>query len=66
LEQGFLSLQDSYQDPNLQDGDWTLITLAGNGLEKTVFQRAQAGPPALQIIEAAISDLAAQLFKTAH
>lgn len=66
LEQGFLSLQDSYQDPDLQDGDWTLITLTGNGLEKTVFQRAQAGPPALQIIEAAINDLAAQLFKTAH
>ncbi|MCV2351250.1 hypothetical protein [Paucibacter sp. Y2R2-4] len=66
LEQDFLSLQSIYEEPDLRDGDWINITLAGPGVEKTVFQRAQAGPPALQAIAAAIAHLEAQLFKTAH
>lgn len=58
LAQGWLGLQDSYDDPQTRDGGWTLILVErSDGTAKQVFRRAGTGPAALDVIEAALLEL---------
>lgn len=52
--QGFFELENEYADPQLQDGDSSVIGVSRAGQEKTVSRRNGAGPPALDVIERAI------------
>lgn len=58
-QQGFFALQDSYDDPELRDGAWTLIKASRAGQDKQVFRRGELGPPALGLIVAALDALRA-------
>jgi hypothetical protein len=55
--QGYFSYAESYQDPDLQDGPWAATGVTAGGVEKRVFRRNDAGPPALIAFEAAIEAL---------
>ena len=58
LAQGFWELQDLYEDPQIRDGAWTLITVERKGAApKQVFRREAEGPAALAEIAAAIEAL---------
>ncbi len=54
IAQGFFAMQDSYDDPQQQDGAWSTITATRAGRVKRVFSRADAQPDALRRIEVAI------------
>jgi len=58
-QQGFFALQDSYDDAQLRDGDWTQISVRRAGQDKQVFRRGELGPPALGVIVAALDALRA-------
>ena len=60
-EQGFFALPERIEDPKLQDGAWTQISVAGPALEKQVFRRSASTPAGLQKIEAALDALKATL-----
>ncbi len=55
--QGFFDLNDSYEDPQLQDGAWSTTRVVRGGQDKRVFRRDDAGPPTLRTLEAAIERL---------
>ncbi len=65
VAQGYFGLQDSYADPQLQDGAWAntrvvrgRADLTGNNTQdKQVFNRNGAGPAALQTLERGIDAL---------
>jgi hypothetical protein len=54
LSLGFLELNDSYEDPQLQDGAWSTTRVLRGNQDKRVFRREDAGPAALRSFEAAI------------
>jgi hypothetical protein len=54
VARGFFQLQDSYADPELQDGAWSTLSAVLDGQDKRVFRREAAGPADLQAIEVAI------------
>lgn len=68
LAQGFLTLQEVYDDPQTRDGAWTIISIERSGGEaKQVFRRAGTGPAALDLIEAALQEQRARIaFKRKH
>jgi hypothetical protein len=68
LAQGFLALQEVYDDPQTRDGGWTIISIERSGGDaKQVFRRAGAGPAALDVIEAALQAQRGRIaFKRKH
>jgi hypothetical protein len=52
--QRFFELENEYANPQLQDGDSSVIGVTRAGQQKTVSRRTGAGPPALDVIERAI------------
>jgi hypothetical protein len=58
---GFFSMADTYQDENLADGAWAIVTVRHAGGEHRVFRREDAGPEALKALEAALDALQARL-----
>jgi hypothetical protein len=61
LAQGFFALNDSYDDPEVQDGLWSTTRIVHHGVDKRVFQRDNAGPAALRTLQAAIEELRARI-----
>lgn len=61
VAQRFFELSDTYEDPQTRDGPWTTTGVARGELEKRVFRRDEAGPPALKAFEAAIEALRARI-----
>ncbi|MBC7940635.1 MAG: hypothetical protein H7Z19_12875 [Chitinophagaceae bacterium] len=59
--QGFFELNDSYEDPQIQDGPWAMTSIARGDADKKVFRRDDAAPPALRAIESAIEALQTQI-----
>jgi hypothetical protein len=59
--QKFFDMKDEYQDPDLQDGRWSVVAVLRGSSEKRVFQRDEAGPDALKLIEHRIDELAAKI-----
>lgn len=55
--QGFFRFDDTYDDPQTRDGPWVTTSVARGAQEKRVFRRDEAGPAALQAVEAAIDAL---------
>ncbi|WP_310387075.1 hypothetical protein [Roseateles sp.] len=68
LAQGFMALQDVYDDPQTRDGAWIIISIEhSGGKTRQVFRREGAGPAALDVIEAALQDLRGRIaFKRKH
>ena len=58
---GFFALNDSYEDPQLQDGAWSTTRVVRGGQDKTVFARDEAGPANLKAVQAAIVALQSKL-----
>ncbi|MEO5734586.1 MAG: hypothetical protein ABIN96_02500 [Rubrivivax sp.] len=54
LQQGFFNWQDSYQDPRLQDGAWTVVRLRRGEQVRQVFERNGAGPQGFATLAQAI------------
>ena len=64
--QQFFAMADEYQDPDLRDGPWTLISVTRGDQEKRVFKRDEAGPDALKLLQSRIDAVAAGItFKSA-
>lgn len=61
IQQGFFALLPSYEDPQLRDGAWTLVTVTAGAASKQVFSREEAGPPALQSVRAALEQARARV-----
>jgi hypothetical protein len=61
VEKNFFDLQDSYQDPALQDGAWATVRVEWGEQNKQVFSSNGAGPPSLRAIEQAIEAVQAQM-----
>ena len=59
--QQFFAMADEYQDPDLRDGPWTLVSVTRGGQEKRVFKRDEAGPEALKLLESRIDAVAARI-----
>ncbi len=57
VQQGFFDLQDLYQDPQLQDGEWATLRIVRGKQDKQVVNRNGAGPPALQTLERGVESL---------
>ncbi len=57
LQQGFFELQDSYADPQVQDGAWTSTRIVRGAQDKQVLNRNEAGPAALQALERGVDAL---------
>lgn len=55
VRRGFFQMQETYADPDLQDGPWSSITVWRRETEKVVFRRADAGPESLKALERAIA-----------
>ncbi|MCV2370520.1 hypothetical protein [Roseateles oligotrophus] len=68
LAQGFFAMQDSYEDPQIRDGAWTLIKVeCSGGTSKQVFRREREGPTALNVIESAMAELRGRIvFERKH
>jgi hypothetical protein len=60
LTQGFFDLNDSYEDPQMQDGAWSTTRVVRGTQDKRVFRRDDAGPPALRRLEDAIERVKAR------
>jgi hypothetical protein len=56
-QQRFFDLEDSYADPQLQDGEWTALRIVRGSQDKQVFNRNGAGPAALQTLERGVDAL---------
>lgn len=54
VARGFYGWQDSYQDPQLADGAWTVLRLQRGDQARQVFERNQAGPAGLYDLTQAI------------
>jgi len=52
--QGYFAMDEVYEEPGLQDGAWTTLSVTRGGVDKRVFSREQAGPPALRALQAAV------------
>ena len=67
VSSGFFNLQDSYEDPGVQDGAWATISVTRSGQTgtntppKRVFRREESGPQALKAVETAIENLRARI-----
>lgn len=59
--QQFFAMEDEYQDPDLRDGPWTLVSVTRGGQEKRVFRRDEVGPAALKLLELRIDAMAARI-----
>ncbi len=59
--QQFFTLADEYQDPDLRDGPWTIVSVVRGAQEKRVFRRDEAGPVALKLLELRIDEVAAKI-----
>jgi hypothetical protein len=57
VQQGFFELQDSYADPQLQDGEWATLRIVRGSQDKQVVNRNGAGPAALQTLERGVDAL---------
>jgi hypothetical protein len=57
VQQGFFELQDRYEDPQLQDGEWTMLRIVRGEQDKQVVNRNGAGPAALQTLERGVDAL---------
>ena len=60
-KQQFFAMDDAYQDPDLQDGPWTVVSVVRGAQEKRVFRRDEAGPDALKQLESRIDEVAAKI-----
>ena len=58
---GFFGLADSYEDPQIRDGAWVTLGVAGSGPDKQVFSREGAGPAALMRMASAVEAAKAQI-----
>lgn len=71
LAAGFFTMAGNHEEPGLQDGPWSMLVIArtARGADATakaeevkqVFRRGEAGPPALQALEAAVEALTLRL-----
>lgn len=61
LAAGFFAMAETYEEPGLQDGAWATLGVTRGTVHKQVFRREDAGPPALQALEAAVTALQARL-----
>ena len=61
LSGGFFEMAEIYETPGEQDGSWATLTVVRHGAAHQVFRREDAGPAALQSLEAAITALQARL-----
>lgn len=61
LDAGFFAMDDTYHEPELQDGAWAMLTVTRGAVTKQVFRREDAGPPALKALESALLALQARL-----
>lgn len=59
--QGFFGLNDSYDQPELQDGAWSTLGITRAGTVKQVFRRGEAGPAVLQALATAVEALQARI-----
>jgi hypothetical protein len=57
VQQGFFELQDRYEDPQLQDGEWASLRIVRGGQDKQVLNRNGAGPASLQTLERGVDAL---------
>lgn len=51
---GYFGFDETYQDPEIQDGAWAAMSVVRNGMAKSVFRRNDAGPPSLSDAASAI------------
>ena len=58
---GFFEMQDSYEDPEVQDGAWVTTRVLRGTQDKRVTRREAAGPAGLKQLEAAIAALQARI-----
>lgn len=61
VSEGFFQLQDKYQDPLLQDGDWLATGAVRDGRRKVVWNLHGMAPPNLQRIQQAIDSLRSRI-----
>ena len=61
MAQGFFTLSDSYEDPQVRDGPWATASVTRGGVAKQVFSRDEAGPSALKAVLAGIEALKARI-----
>jgi len=54
---GFFEMAPVYEEAGLQDGTWSTLTVQRSGSVHQVFRREDAGPPALKLLESAITAL---------
>ena len=58
---GFFEMQDSYEDPEVQDGAWVTTRVLRGTQDKRVMRREAVGPAGLKQLEAAIAALQARI-----
>lgn len=58
--QGFFDLVDTYENPEIQDGAWTAVSVQRGTQVKRVFWRNDAGPASLRTIASALAALQAR------
>ena len=61
VQRGFFGMAESYADPAIQDGSWSLVRATRSGQDKQVFARDDAAPPGLRAVETAIATLQARI-----
>jgi hypothetical protein len=57
IQQGYFELQDRYEDPQVQDGEWASLRIVRGSQDKQVLNRNGAGPAALQTLERGVDAL---------
>lgn len=60
IAQGFFDLDEAYENPDVQDGAWTAVSVQRGTQLKRVFWRNDAGPASLRTIAAAFGALQAR------
>ncbi len=60
ITRGFYDWRDSYQNPQLADGDWTVLRLQQGDQVRQVFERNEAGPVGMSDLVRAIESWQAQ------
>ncbi|MCV2353421.1 hypothetical protein LNV09_04525 [Paucibacter sp. B2R-40] len=62
LAQGFLAMQAVYEDPQIRDGAWAVISIEWRGgATRQVFRRESQGPEAFNVIESAMQAARARI-----
>ena len=61
LALGFFEMAAVYEEAGLQDGSWSTLTVQRSGSVHQVFRREDAGPPALKLLETAVTALQSRL-----